>query len=95
MSPDGIHTAVLLKFLNELFDSLNGGINMNNRSMNLNTMTSVTNNSHVNTWNSGIQFFKNVQFIKKKPELYMDRGMPKIVSGSETYALHTTNFSNI
>lgn len=81
MSPDGIYTAIFLKFFNELFDSLNGGINMHNRSINPNSMTSVIDDcAHVNTSNSSIQFLRNMQFIRKKPH---DKTRPNVLINFE------------
>lgn len=67
MLRDGIHTANFLKFFNNLFDTLNGGINMHNRSTNKETMTStLTDNSREeNIWNYAIRFLKNMRFIKR------------------------------
>lgn len=80
MPVDGIDTAIFLQFFNDLFDSLNGGINMRNRRINPKTMTSTVTDDCVDIWNKGIQFLKNMKFIKKKLH---DKPRPEVLVNFE------------
>lgn len=63
MPPETIDTAELLFFFNELFDSLNGSIKMDN-------------NEHDQLWINAITIIKTMEFIKKGP---YDRKNPEVL----------------
>lgn len=86
MLREGVNTAIFLKFFNDLFDILNGGINIHNRSTNKETMTSTLtdNSTEEKIWNSAITFLKNMYYIKRTKN---DRARPDVLSNFE----HTLN----
>lgn len=63
MPSEGVDTAELLYFFNELFDSINGNVKLEN-------------NEHEELWLEGIKVIKSMEFIKRRPH---DKKVPQVL----------------